>query len=125
MRYFLMGVILVLVLATPARAAGDLTSRVEARWGGRYESVTLHDIARQRVLEISRCGLCMTHTLQRSGTAEVLGWNSGYPDPIRQVIRSWAHSSVHNGILSDRSLHRIGCAHRVVSGKHFFACVLR
>lgn len=125
MRYFLMGVILVLVMATPVRAGGDLTSAVQARWGQRYVSVTLQAIARERVIEISRCKLCMTHALQRRGTAEVLGWNAGYTDPIAQVVRVWAGSGIHNAILSDRDLHRIGCAHRIVSGKHYFVCVLR
>ena len=36
MRYFLMGVILVLCTATPVRAVNDLTSAVNARWGQRY-----------------------------------------------------------------------------------------
>ena len=125
MRYFLMGVILVLCTATPARAVNDLTSAVNARWGQRYVSVTLHAIAVDRVIEISRCNLCISHTLQRSNTAEVLGYNAGYTDPIRQVIRAWSQSAVHNAILSDHDLHRIGCAQRVVSGRHYFACVLR
>ena len=125
MRYFLMGVILVLVVVTPVRADGDLTGAVGERWFPRYVSETLHAIAHQRVIEISRCQLCMTHTLQRTGTAEVLGWNSGYTYPIRQVIRAWADSAIHNAILADRGLHRIGCAKRVVSGKHYFACVMR
>ena len=125
MRYFLMGVILVLVTATPVLGATELTDRVNARWFPRSPSTTLHAIAVQRVLEISRCRLCMTHTLQRRNTAEVLGYNAGYTDPIRQVIRAWSQSAVHNAILSDHDLRRIGCAHRVVSGRHYFACVLR
>jgi hypothetical protein len=125
MRYFLMGVILVLVAATPVRGATELTDGVNARWFPRSPSTTLHAIAVERVLEISRCGQCMTHTLQRRNTAEVLGYNAGYTDPIRQVIRAWAQSAIHNAILSGRDLHRIGCAHRVVSGRHYFACVLR
>jgi hypothetical protein len=125
MRYFLLGVILVLVTATPVQAASSLRDAVEDTWGNRINGDRLHDIAVQRVLEISRCDSCMTHNLQRDGTAEVLGWNAGYPYPIRQMVRAWRDSYLHNAILSDKSLDRIGCAHRKIGGKHFFACVLR
>ena len=67
----------------------------------------------------------MTHDLQRRGTAEVLGWNAGYENPIAQIVWAWKHSYLHNVILSDRGLDRIGCAHRKISARHYFACVLR
>ena len=125
MRSFLMGVLLFLLAASPVQAGGDLTAAVNSRWIPRAVGETLHDIARQRVIEISRCSTCLNHNLQRPGTAEVLGWNSGYTDPIAQIIRAWANSPIHNAILSDRDLERIGCAHRFLHGKHWFACVLR
>lgn len=120
----LLGVILVLSMASPARAATGLTGKVANAWFPRNVGERLHDIAVRRVFEISRCATCMNHDLQRSGTAEVLGWNRGYEYPIRQVIRDWKHSYLHNAILSDRELVRIGCAHRKIGGKHWFACVL-
>jgi hypothetical protein len=124
MRYFLLGVILVLSGATPVRADGGLTGSVAAEWGSRTTDASLHDIAHARVREISACGQCMNHDLMRSGTAEVLGYNAGYADPIETVIESWRTSAVHDGILSDRSYGRIGCAEAVVGGGHYFACVL-
>jgi hypothetical protein len=66
----------------------------------------------------------MVHGAIPAGTAEVLGYNSGFSDPVAEVIRSWQSSPVHNGILSDRSYGRIGCAERSIGGKHWFVCVL-
>jgi alkylhydroperoxidase family enzyme len=129
MRYFqlgaiLLGVILILGTATPVRAETGLTTAVAKAWFPRNVADGLQDIAQRRVVEISRCRTCMNHDLQRRGTAEVLGWNAGYSDPIAQVIWAWKHSNEHNTILSDRRLDRIGCAHRRINGRHYFACVL-
>ena len=116
MRYFLLGVILVLVVAAPVQAASGLTGAVAKAWFPRNVAEGLQDIALRRVVEISRCATCMNHDLQRRGTAEVLGWNRGYEDPIAQVVRAWKQSALHNAILSDRDLDRIGCAHRKIDG---------
>ncbi len=127
MRYFLLGVagvILVLGSATPVRAHSVLTEAVVEVWGERHVGAWLHDIAHRRVVEISSCGTCMNHNRMRPGTSEVLGYNSGYWNPITRVIRTWRESSVHNAILSDTNLRRIGCTQRVVGEKHYFACVL-
>lgn len=124
MRYFLLGVILVLGLAQPARADGDLTGAVAVTYGTRTVDAGLHAIAHERVIEISSCGGCMNHDGMRSGTAEVLGYNAGYPNPVAHVVSTWQDSGPHNAILSDRSLGRIGCAHRVANGGHYFVCVL-
>ena len=124
MRYFLLGVIMVLGLAAPVRADGDLTGAVASAYGSRTLDADLHAIAHARVVEISACGGCMTHDGMRPGTAEVLGFNAGYSDPVSRVLRDWQGSALHNGILSDRDYGRIGCAHRVVNGGHYFVCVL-
>jgi hypothetical protein len=124
MRYFLLGVLLVIGLAQPVRADGDLTGAVAGVYGTRTVDAGLHAIAHERVMEISSCGACLNHDGMRAGTAEVLGYNAGYANPIARVVASWQGSVVHDGILSDRSLGRIGCAHRVVDGGHFFVCVL-
>ena len=116
--------ILVLGLASPVRADGDLTAAVAAVYGSRTVDADLHAIAHERVVEISSCGGCMNHNGMRAGTAEVLGYNGGYGDPIAKVVHDWRGSAMHNGILSDRGLGRIGCAHRVVNGGHYFICVL-
>ena len=120
----LLGVILVLSIATPARAASGLTGAVAKAWFPRNVAEGLQDLAVRRVIEISRCATCMNHDLQRRGTAEVLGWNRFYSDPVAQVVRAWKQSALHNAILSDRDLDRIGCAHRKIGGRHWFACVL-
>jgi hypothetical protein len=129
MRKILVGSVLFLAIATlafamPARADGGLTGAVASAWFPRAEDAGLHTIAHQRVMEISACKSCMNHDGMRAGTAEVLGYNAGYSNPIAKVVASWASSPVHNGILSDRSYGRIGCAERVVGGEHWFVCVL-
>jgi hypothetical protein len=124
MRYFLLGVILALTMASPAAADAGLTAAVAAVYGQRTVDAGLHAIAHDRAQEISSCGSCLNHDLMRPGTAEVLGYNSGHPNPTSAVISAWQGSAAHNGILSDLALGRIGCAEVIVGGSHFFACVL-
>ncbi|MGH2456207.1 MAG: hypothetical protein ACRDHD_08115 [Candidatus Limnocylindria bacterium] len=124
MRYVLLGVILAMSVAQPVRADGGLTVAVAATWGSRTVDGALHTIAHQRVIEISACDGCLNHDRMRPGTAEVLGFNSGYADPISSVIGGWRSSPTHNAILSDRSLGRIGCAEAIVGAGHYFVCVL-
>lgn len=124
MKRLLLVLAVLLTLATPAQADTGLTSAVAAAYFPRFVDATLHTIAHQRVQEIAACGGCLSHDLMRAGTAEVLGSNSGYPDPIAAVVRGWESSRIHDGILSDRSLGRIGCAEKVVGATHYFACVL-
>lgn len=116
--------VLLLGLATPAKADVSLTSAVAAAYFPRTVDGELHAIAHERVLEISACNSCMDHDGMRPGTAEVLGDNSGYADPITAVLASWSGSATHDGILSDASYGRIGCAERAVGDRHWFVCVL-
>lgn len=109
---------------SPVRADGDLTGAVAAVYGSRTVDAGLHAIAHERVVEISSCNGCMNHDGMRPGTAEVIGYNAGYSDPVARVLSAWQGSSLHDGILSDRSLGKIGCAHREVGGGHYFVCVL-
>jgi hypothetical protein len=124
MRKIVVAAVLVLFLAMPARADVGLAGAVASRWFPRTVDAELHAIAHERVQEISACGSCMNHDGMRSGTAEVLGYNAGYADSIAHVVAAWASSPIHDGILSDRSYGRIGCAERVGGGEHWFACVL-
>lgn len=122
----LIGLTLALALVAPVapvRADNGLTGAVAANWFPRTVDGGLHSIAHARVAEIS-CPGCMNHSLQRAGTWEVLAWNSGLGDPISGAIAGWKGSPVHNAILSDRSLGRIGCAQATVSGVDYFVCVL-
>jgi len=126
MRKLMIASVLALVLgvAAPVRADITLTSAVAAAWFPRSVDAGLHDIAHQRVLQISACSSCMNHDGMHAGTAEVLGYNSGYPNPISTVIAAWRSSPVHDAILSDRSYGRIGCAERSLGQEHWFVCVL-
>lgn len=119
----LLGAVLVLSTARPARADGGLTDAVASAYFPRTLDDGLHAIAHQRVTEISACE-CLAHDGRRAGTAEVLGWNRGVANPIGHVVRQWIDSPGHHAILSDRSLGRIGCAEGIVDGVHWFACVL-
>ncbi len=126
--HLLVALVLVTVaLGFPAPAAVDadagLTAEVAAAYFPRYDDAELHAIAHERVAEIAACG-CLDHEGMRSGTAEVLAYNEGFPDPVARVVVNWASSPGHHGILSDPSYGRIGCAERDVDGRHWFACVL-
>jgi hypothetical protein len=110
--------------APPARADVGLTSAVAGAYFPRSVDADLHAIAHERVLQVSACDSCMNHDGMHAGTAEVLAYNSGYPDPIAEAILAWQGSSVHDGILSNRDYGRIGCAERTVGSKHWFVCVL-
>ena len=124
MRKIIVATLLALAFASPAQADGGLTEAVASAWFPRTVDADLHAMAHERVPEISACGSCMNHDGMRPGTAEVLGYNGGFSNPIAQVIDDWASSAVHDGILSDRSYGRIGCAERVAGNEHWFVCVL-
>jgi hypothetical protein len=124
MRTLILAGLMVFALAAPARADSGLAGAVGATWLARTADASLHAIAHERVLEISACGDCMTHDLMRPGTAEVLGFNAGFPNPVARIVSAWKASAVHNAILSDSTFGRIGCAERVVGADHWFACVL-
>jgi hypothetical protein len=115
---------LVLGVAAPVRADTSLTAAVAAAYFPRTVDADLHAIAHERVLEISACSSCFDHGGIRAGTAEVLGYNSGYSAPISEMVDQWQSSSEHDGILSDGSYGRIGCAERSIGGEHWFVCVL-
>ena len=109
--------------APPVVADTGLTGTIAGAYFLRYEDADLHAIAHQRAGEIAECE-CLSHDGMRSGTAEVLAYNEGFPDPVGQVVSRWQASPGHNGILSNRDYGRIGCAEVVDDGVHWFACVL-
>jgi hypothetical protein len=123
MRGLLLGVVLVLSIAGPARADTGLTDAVAAAYVPRTVDEGLHSIAHQRVSEISACE-CLDHDGMRPGTSEVLAWNRGTANPVATAVAGWIDSPTHHAILSDGSNGRIGCAQRVVGDVHWFACVL-
>jgi hypothetical protein len=122
-RYLLLGVVLVLSTAGPARADDGLSEAVAAAYFPRYVDDGLHAIAHQRVEELLACN-CLEHDGMRAGTAEVLYTSTNMPNPIQTAVAKWAASPVHNGILSDRSYGSIGCADVVEGNTHWTACVL-
>lgn len=119
----LLALLLLVASSTPARADTGLTDAVGAAWMPRYADASLHAIAHERVMEIS-CEGCFNHTGMRPGTAEVIGYNGGYADPIAKVVADWQTSAGHDAVLSDGSFGRIGCAETVVGSRHYFVCVL-
>lgn len=104
-------------------ADDSLTQRVDSAYFLRYTDANLHAIAHERVAELAACK-CLSHDGMRSGTAEVIAYNEGYPDPIGRVVMSWQNSPDHDAILSKTSYGRIGCAELVQDGVHWFACIL-
>lgn len=126
-RVLLVVAVLAIVFGGPAagRVTADtgLTSTIAAAYFPRYDDADLHAIAHARAREIAECE-CLDHDGMRSGTAEVIAYNEGYPQPIAQVVQQWARSPDHDAILSNSSYGRIGCAEEVVDGTHWFACVL-
>ena len=123
MRGLVLGVVLVLTVAGAVRADGGLTDAVAAAYFPRTVDAGLHAIAHERVAELSACE-CLEHDGIRPGTAEVLAWNSGDANPIAGAVQQWVNSPLHDGILSDSSYGRIGCAEVVSAGVHWYACVL-
>jgi hypothetical protein len=124
MRKIIVATVIALAFASPAQADGGLTEAVASAWFPRTVDADLHAMAHERVAEISACGSCMNHDGMRPGTAEVIGYNAGFSNAIAQVVDDWASSATHDGILSDRSYGRIGCAERSAGGDHWFVCVL-
>jgi hypothetical protein len=122
-RYLLLVVVLLLSMAGPARADDGLIGAVEAAYFPRYVDDGLHAIAHQRAEELRACN-CLDHDGMRPGTAEVLYTSTLMPNPAQSAVASWMASPLHNGILSDRSYGRIGCADAVDGDTHWIACVL-
>jgi hypothetical protein len=120
-------VLLVLVIGVPTagRVSADsgLQRAIATTWFPRYDDADLHAIAHERVSELAACE-CLDHEGMRSGTAEVIAFNQGYPDALARVVSQWRTSADHNAILSNRSYGRIGCAEVVSDDVHWVACVL-
>ncbi len=119
----MLGVVLLLSTAAPVRADTGLTGAVASAFFARTADAGLHEIAHQRVAELSACD-CLEHDRMRAGTAEVLGWNDGAPNPVASVVGQWIGSPGHSAILANQTYGRIGCAELVDGGTHWFACVL-
>ena len=119
----LLGLLLVLGTAGSVQADGDLTTAVAVAYFPRNVDATLHEIAHQRVAELSACR-CLEHDRMRPGTAEVLAWNQGVANPVATAVAAWMGSAVHHSILSNTSYGRIGCAETSSGSTHWFACVL-
>lgn len=122
-RYLLLGVVLVLSTAGPARADDGLSGAVAAAYFPRYVDDGLHAIAHQRVDELRACD-CLDHDGMRPGTAEVLYTSTLMPNPTQAAVAKWAASPIHNGILGDQTYGSIGCAEAVEGDTHWIACVL-
>ncbi len=127
-RFVIVLVLLVLVIGVPTagRVSADssLQQAIAITWFPRYDDADLHAIAHERASELAACE-CLDHDGMRSGTAEVIAFNQGYPDSLAHVVGQWRTSADHNAILGNRSYGRIGCAEVADDdGVHWFACVL-
>jgi hypothetical protein len=122
-RALILGVLLVLTSVGVVRADAGLTDAVAAAYFPRTVDSALHAIAHERAEELSACA-CLEHDGIRPGTAEVLAWNTGEANPAGGAVQQWINSALHDGILSDTSYGRIGCADVVSGAVHWFACVL-
>ena len=119
-----LGVLLLFLLSPVAVRADDgLTSAIANAYFPRTVDANLHSIAHQRAAELAACD-CLDHSGMRSGTAEVIAYNMGMPNPVGEVVQQWIGSPSHNALLSDTSYGKIGCAEVVSGGTHWFACVL-
>ena len=119
----LLGGVLLLLSPVLVRADTGLTSAIANAYFLRTVDENLHSIAHQRAAELAACN-CLSHSGMRSGTAEVIAYNVGMPNPVGEVVNQWIGSPGHNALLSDTSYGKIGCAEVVSGGTHWFACVL-
>lgn len=89
----------------------------------RIEDPALVQIAGERVIEIQSV---FSHEAMRQDTAEVLGWNRGYEDPVARIVAQWQGSPTHLALLVDPFYTRIGCAVDLGDDQitYYFACVL-
>jgi hypothetical protein len=110
--------LLLLLTPTSTAADSDLTQAVNAAFIPRAEDPALHELAHQRAYEAS---LNFAHT---GCCAEVLAYNSGFPDPVGTVISQWLGSPAHDSLLSDPSFDLIGCGSVTVNGTYDAACLL-
>ena len=117
------GAVLLLTTAAPARADVGVTDAVAAAFLTRTVDAQLHEVAHQRVAELSACR-CLDHDGIRPGTAEVLALSEGVTNPAAHAVTQWIGSPTHNAILSNASYGRIGCADGVAGDVHYLACVL-
>ena len=114
---------LILSTAGPVRADDGLTDAVAGAYFLRTTDGGLHAIAHERAAELAACE-CLEHDGIRPGTAEVLAWNNGGVGAAANAVEQWTHSPIHDGILSNASYGRIGCAVAVGGGAQWYACVL-
>lgn len=114
-------VLALVLIASTTRADVTLEAAVNAVTIEHAPDNRLHDIAHQRAVEIVTD---FSHAAIRPGTAEVLAWNFGQPDPAAHVVQQWLTSPVHLAILTDPAYTLMGCATHTVGGALYAACVL-
>jgi hypothetical protein len=79
------------------------------------------ELAQRRAIEVSSD---FSHAGWVAGTAEVLAWNSGSPDPAATTLAQWQGSPDHWAILTDPQYTLIGCGAHQVAERLYVACVL-
>lgn len=114
---------MLLASAAPSSAAATLESRIQAATGiVRVVDVGLQARAAVRAIEIQTD---FNHCCLEPDEAEVIAWNSGYADPLGQLVIAWLDSGPHAAILIDPYWHSIGCATAVKGERIYGVCLFR
>lgn len=113
---------LVLALSAPV-AAGEtsLEARIQAVTGiTRVVDLSLQARAAGRVVQIqTEWGHCCLSY----GESEIIAWNSGYEDPIGQLILGWLGSEPHRATMFSARYDRIGCATSYLAPRTYGVCI--
>lgn len=112
-------------LSAPVRAASSIYSDITAATGiTRTISSSLAAYAQKRSVQIVTD---FSHDQWCCNDAEIIDWNSGYPDPLLEAIIQFMGSPEHRAILLDRGLTQIGCGSTYQSStrRTYIACEFR
>lgn len=94
---------------------------------GRSESPALMDLAQQRSAEIvGDFGHRQMPELTDNGWwyGEVIGYNSGFDDPVSTILNGWRDSGSHWAVLTDSFYTQIGCGATYVEPRYYFVCIV-
>lgn len=117
----LCGAVLVLGGTAPVSSAELLEPGIEAATGiSRTVDAGLQARAAVRAVQIQTD---FGHCCLAYGEAEIIAWNSGYSDPISQLIQGWLGSPTHRAIMFDRSYDRIGCGTSYLAPRTYGVCL--
>lgn len=102
-------------------AETSLEARIQALTGiPRTVYVELQSRAAERAIQIqtdfSHC--CLVY-----GEGEIIAWNSGYSDPLGQLILGWLDSVSHKAMMYNQVYDQIGCATSYLAPRTYGVCL--